>query len=382
MQNIENICPYTQREIDVPAGKVAIVVDATGDTIAVLHETTTIPVMKTPVANMVKKAAKRSVATRDVETSDGITVTYKDYSATDSKLGITYSTLKGIAAFEDTRQGDYDYNDLIFKFYHRLYGIPAGETMYLNWTKVYDFWDLIYYWTYEYVSKEEWNGANQEHPDNYATSYENKTGNIEYVYAFYVKPIALGAAKTIDLGITINDQDNVLIKDVRSEMFNGDKGFINTEGTYKEYAPKTLIINDALHYGFIDGVSTNQFKIYIQADGGEKLYLSDFRFGKTPEAVLDSKNRPMGICMIGKEYMTDVTYKKHGHTVIYNPIFGWSFPKEKNKIDDIYPFEDVYTGKKGVEYLNQPYDNTESLRYILDDTNKSLFAFPVYDYSE
>lgn len=88
--------------------------------------------------------------------------------------------------FEDTKEGDYDYNDLVI--YARLY--------------------------------------------HYHNSSE---GQKTYLL---IKPVAFGAAKTIAFGIEGNNNSSVLISsDVRKELFLNKDAFTNTKGSFVEVIP-------------------------------------------------------------------------------------------------------------------------------------------------
>ena len=105
-------------------------------------------------------------------TGDEISIEYEVLNDTDAK--IAYNKSWQAIMFEDTRSGDYDYNDLIIHV-RNLH----------SWNKL----------------------------------------------QIDIQPIALGSQKVIKLGCVIgNDKsEHIISEDVRKDLFGGEKGFINTQ---------------------------------------------------------------------------------------------------------------------------------------------------------
>jgi hypothetical protein len=148
-----------------------------------------------------------------------------------------------IICFEDTRNGDHDYNDLI---------------LLIRTTK---------------------NG-----------------GNIK----FQIKPIAQGATLSIGLGIegvaddgtsTVNDE--ILISDTRATLFNGDPGFINT-------LPDQPFVDYPINSDYKINKGGNKKEIckvyfYIVVDG-KKMYAAK------ENSPMDVEGRPYGIVLLNDDF--------------------------------------------------------------------------------
>lgn len=132
------------------------------DTLAMANEPITIRIPK-----------NATISTR--AEGDGINISYdvlKEGAET------TYAKTWQAVMFEDTQNGDYDYNDLIIHVKHQTD---------LPWAK------------------------------------EESLETIE------IQPIALGSTKTIKLGCILSDGSTHMISDdVRTDLFGGRQGFINT----------------------------------------------------------------------------------------------------------------------------------------------------------
>lgn len=163
--DFDNIVPFTSYEVPIEEGKVTIVTHGK-DTLAITGIPMTIEVPKALVKDMTKSA-------------DGISVTYSDDPKFDGYKTKGTALSDCVLMFEDTRNGDCDYNDLIV-------------------------------WVQKREVKSWW-------PD-YTMYCE-----------FTIHPIALGAIKNFKLGVE-NEAGTKYIcaEDCRQELFNGEYGFINT----------------------------------------------------------------------------------------------------------------------------------------------------------
>lgn len=154
----------TSQDFDVPIKE--------GYTTFVTYGEDTIAVANEPITIRIPK--NTAVSTR---AGDGINISYdvlKEGAET------TYAKTWQAVMFEDTQNGDYDYNDLII-----------------------------------HVQNTASNHAYQ-HPD-------------ETWQSIKIQPIALGSIKTIKLGCILSDgSEHIISNDVRTDLFSGKQGFINT----------------------------------------------------------------------------------------------------------------------------------------------------------
>ena len=135
----------------------------------VMYGQDTVAIVTQPMTIQIPKGMK--VSTKG-STGDEISIEYEVLNDTDAK--IAYNKSWQAIMFEDTRSGDYDYNDLIIHV-RNLH----------SWNKL----------------------------------------------QIDIQPIALGSQKVIKLGCVIgNDKSkHIISEDVRKDLFGGEKGFINTQ---------------------------------------------------------------------------------------------------------------------------------------------------------
>ena len=139
----------------------------------VMYGQDTVAIVTQPMTIQIPKGMK--VSTKG-STGDEISIEYEVLNDTDAK--IAYNKSWQAIMFEDTRSGDYDYNDLIIHVKHQTD---------LPWAK------------------------------------EESLETIE------IQPIALGSIKTIKLGCILSDGSvHIISNDVRTDLFAGKQGFINT----------------------------------------------------------------------------------------------------------------------------------------------------------
>ncbi|MDR0894143.1 MAG: hypothetical protein LBN06_02400 [Prevotellaceae bacterium] len=153
------------------------------------------------------------------------------------------ATIDKIVCFEDTKNGDHDYNDLV---------------LYIRTVK---------------------NG-----------------GNIK----FQIKPMAMGATLRFGLGVKAVGQDGttelyneVIINDVRTTLFNGDPGFINTVigEPFKDYPINS---DYAIKKG---GNQRDICKIYFYiVVNGTPMYAG------TEGAPMDIEGKPYGIILLSNDF--------------------------------------------------------------------------------
>lgn len=188
---VEDFLPMLAKHVEVPEGQMALV-RFYDDTLAIVTETADV---------MVPKVGINSRAFENAVTVE--------YLKNDNNLGKKYEVWETVA-FEDSENGDYDYNDLVFQVRIRQ-------------------------------------GRNTE---------------------FMIQPIALGCTKPITLGVRIGDHDVILFEDCRTGLFEKMTGFINTEidkpmhkfeniYSFKENIPCTY--GKDIHW-------------FIEVDNGHRLY--------------------------------------------------------------------------------------------------------------
>lgn len=169
-----------------------------GDTLAVASEAITIRVPKGSSNSLVKS------------TSSPLKI---DYGVL--KEGTTYSQQWQAVMFEDTRTGDYDYNDLVLHVNNRF---------------------------------------QRQNKDNILT--------------IKIQPIALGSTKTISLGCIICDDrsEHILSEDVRKDLFQDQTGFINTVSseTPVRYPLEPLITDYRIAY---ESVNSSTIAWFIEVEG-------------------------------------------------------------------------------------------------------------------
>ncbi|MDD4819654.1 MAG: hypothetical protein PHD21_02335 [Flavobacteriales bacterium] len=243
--------------VPVQSGKTTYVT-LNSDTIAVATEPMTIYIPKS--AN-VTKAGK------------GVSITYQN--GQDPNAG-TYQIWQTIA-FEDSKSGDYDYNDLVI---HSKYVFSQSKL---------------------------------------------KVG---------IHAIALGSVKDIALGCRIYKKDvlvadKIVVENCREELFGGTEGFINTTNYkdpihYTKYAKK-------VEFDEVTNASNVSVVWYIVVDGGTKLFAVNDKF-----SALDANYRPYGLVVTntGNTYWQENYNSKGGEWVGFN---WFEFPAEGVNIETCYP---------------------------------------------
>ena len=170
-------------------------------------------------------------STSATKAESDIVVTYKDGSDPNAGTWQMWQTI----AFEDTKSGDYDYNDIVI---HTKY-VTKGNNWYIG-----------------------------------------------------IHPIALGSVNNIQLGCRIYNgknmiYDNIVISDCRAELFDGREGFLNTKEEANFYSPlfKKVISGN---YTTSDGAL---LVIWYIVSSGNTLYSVNDKYG----IMLDKNSRPYGL---------------------------------------------------------------------------------------
>ena len=141
----------------------------------------------------------------------------------------SWSQTKYTASFEDTRNGDNDYNDFIC-----------------------------------YLTMEN------------STKKSSKDNNKDVVTDIYIQPIAYGSGTVLQFGITLpNGQDTIISNNIQEDFFPGTSGYVNTVKTNAIYQTNTVNQIKKLTYTQAGNSSTlNKFYPFIINQQGEKLYLA------------------------------------------------------------------------------------------------------------
>lgn len=193
------------------------------------------------------------------------------------KSDFTYSKYWQAVMFEDTQDGDYDYNDLILHI-------------------------------------------------------ENKMDNMRSNQKISIQPIALGSEKVIKLGCVLCDGSvHIISEDVRQDLFNGQKGFINTVNDFKVTPFKKLVPYVNVTFDF----DTPSFTIswFIEVEGQRFFAISaDNQYANYAD-MFNTDGMPYGL----------VVYE--GENGKANGTFA--YPQEKVSIFKAYPDAKAWmSGKK------------------------------------
>lgn len=287
---IENLLTTQEFAVtSIPEGMYAQVTDAaSGNTIAVLSAPATILLARstTPSVSYVKAV---------------------DYN---ENVPIDATQLWQVIAFEDSRNGDYDYNDLVIHVKYQTNSLPGRY------------------------------GENQG----------------DRSLAIGIQPIALGSLKKIALGCDIY-QGQKLIKggiiiadDCREKFFGGASGMINT---YSNVQKEFCRFDYLPYYGsnLLYYQSANPDPLYvnwfIDVDGGTRLYAVS---SQRSNQMLDPQQRPYGIVFSETGY----SYYQGNQRVGKD---WFNYPVESTPIDQVYPkFGAWLKGECSTESFKQMYD--------------------------
>ena len=286
LETLETFVMTQNLTIDVPEGKIAVVtMKDTDDTLAVLPMT----------ASIMVPCSFNSVQTKALGDSS-YTVEYitplSEKLQSDKFIYDTYFTL----AFEDSRIGDYDYNDLVLNFCL----------------------------------------------DNRATTSKSKYTTDDFHGRLIVNPIALGSTKIIGFGIRIgeNGEDILLTDNVRRDYFDGREGFINTGKWQKDI----LKFDNKVIYEQDKWLGDLYF--FIEVDGLRFYAVNAINKDK----MLDENRCPYGIVISNVSGNGENVYDKmtddeknaikdhpsNPSDVIMKCRTWWRYPLENVTLDDAY----------------------------------------------
>lgn len=273
--------PYQTQYIDVPEGSKSMVY--IGNTlIATCYQS----------GNVVlpKKAVTKATQ------SDIKIVTVPCESATDVT---SENSLEMVVAFEDTKEGDHDYNDLVFQAH-------------LN------------------ISNES----------------DNSTVDID------ITPIAMGASLRLGLGVVLTDANNnvladyLITEDCRTSLFKGDGGFINTQDgdSHTKYDVVSKSVT-TMSKGTVAGIS------WYLISQDQRLYASNYF-----QACLDNFNMPQGLVLM--KIRQNVYFKEQGSETVFCGNDFWQYPIEYTPIEQVYPnFEQAFLEGGDFSVFAEPAGN-------------------------
>lgn len=257
--------PYQTQHINVPAGNKSLVY-AGGTLVATCYKSGDVVLPK--LKPLTKALEDYQIVNVPVEGEPGV--------ASENDLDM-------VVAFEDTKNGDHDYNDLVFQAHIKITNAAAGGS----------------------------------------------TVDVD------ITPVAMGATLTLGLGIVLTDAegnvltDQLITNNCRAFLFNGDQSFINTGNGRKHY--------EACHGKFtpqgsaaVTGVS------WYLLSAGQKLYASNYF-----QPCLDNDNVPQGLVLMN--IRSNTYYVLDEETKCFCGNDFWQYPVESTHIKNVYPgFEQAF----------------------------------------
>jgi hypothetical protein len=279
--NVEHFVSTEALDVPVKDGYVTIVTLGK-DTLAVAVSEMSIIVPKT---STVSKAGEQY--------GSNVGISYVPVSAYGNNLGVLNNKydLNQVVCFEDSKNGDYDYNDFVFR-----------------------------------------------------VKYE-RFGNI---FGFCIQPIALGSSKSFKLGCIVYSGSNKgeeqiykgLItendKNCREQYFDGQQGFINT-GINKQINQKVDGVVTGLHgyeassfhrWKLTGNMVKNYMRVewYIQLQDGTELYAISSQY---VDQSFDKSHLPYGLVITNTGYAYSLLWS--------SPLFDFDYPVESTHIKNVYP---------------------------------------------
>lgn len=274
----------------------------------------------------VVKSGEEVIATADASTEilvpKDMVVEIRQLTPDEFNLtGLETSTFQmwQVIAFEDSRRGDYDYNDLVV---HVKYSSRKS-----NW---------------------------------YPNTQVVRVG---------LQPVALGSTKSIALGYDVYAgtecvKTTMVAKDCRAELFGGQAGMLNTytrNFTCDHFVYKDDT-NDPILCPAGKAISINWF---IIVDGNVRLNALSTVYTTN---LVNTDNRPYGIILTHTGYQ----YTQEGQGIVG---FDWfNYPKETISIDEVYPeFGRWLTGTYTGTFRSMYTDDKEN---SFDAAGEGVYVIP------
>lgn len=221
----------------------------------------------------------------------------------------TYSKAWQAVMFEDTPNGDYDYNDLII----HVRNIASNHPY--------------------------------QHPDETWQTIE-------------IQPIALGSNKEIGLGCLLSDgSEHIISTDVRKELFGGKQGFINTVNDQDPVRYKLAATNLTNHAFPKSEIKAAWIAWFIEVEG-QRFYAvsSDLDYRKYD--MVNKANMPYGLVVAGNNGTFNYPQEKTSLFEAYPGFNDWINGKSSsigsfNKASIYtYCFNNLPGGHKIWDYLD------------------------------
>ena len=318
--NLDKYITEKSYTVNVPDGAIAVVTmgENSTDTLSVTSTTKDIIVPKyiTPSVNYVysksqslKSIRKTTSNTEDVNLYNNLYEKQKD-------------SYWQVIAFEDSKNGDYDYNDLIV---HNKYVLENGKL------------------------------------------------------SIYIHPVALGAQKTINFGYELYKKSKSgyslvssdIINDVRKNLFVGkdESGFINTESYQRHYDGYTYgktfdnCYGSLSDYCIVSYITTN--------DNTEKIYALNKENAKNTD-LFDKNGMPYALVLHG---VSKNGYKQNVNGKSIPVGYDWfKYPMERVNINNCYDIQKWLQSESPLEdYIIKDakvFPINEASRYSSDGITK------------
>ena len=159
------------------------------------------------------------------------------------------------------------------------------------------------------------------------TYLEGKEKVMESLETIEIQPIALGSTKTIKLGCILSDGSTHMISDdVRTDLFSGRQGFINTVNDNDPIRYK-LASTNIKNYAIPRTEKKAAWVAWFIEVDGKRMYAASSDIDYKSYDMVNKENMPYGLAVSNN-----------------NGIF--SYPQEKNSLFETYPgFSDWINGK-------------------------------------
>ena len=205
------------------------------------------------------------------------------------------------------------------------------------------------------------------------------------IFAFGVQPVALGSTKPIKLGCVVYKGEKQVFKglitpvgaDCRSQYFKSQEGFINTVGTTSnQKGEKNGYLGSTIRNWDIskmEGSGLMRVEWYIEVDGGTELYAISTDY---LSQSFDKNGLPYGLVITttGSEYTAE-----EGYVCGYD---WFNYPKEAKHIKDVYPEIWVWLTTDSVYDFASIYDGHNPPRNAFPASDLGLFEAKSFDMTD
>ena len=315
--NVEHFLSTEQLSVPVKEGCITIVKQGT-DTIATAT---------TPMTILIPKSEVGTKATY----ASNIDMTYVPEAQYANKTEFTNSNvLCQNICFEDSKNGDYDYNDLVIHVKYK------------------------------------------------------RQGN---VFGFCIQPIALGSSKSFKLGYIVYSGDDVLYEgyaassNCRSDFFNSQDGFINTSVSRKinqivngKVSNYTTYLESTAHCWKLTGEQAKQLMRvdwYIELQDGTKIFALSTKY---VDQSFDKNHLPYGLITTN----TGRVYQYEGKPVGKD---WFDYPVENTHIKNVYPllWEWMTTATASYSSYDVYTVQEANVDKVFPAVELGMYAIPTFD---